>query len=181
MAEITTLARRSPDINQRAGVSVRVSIDNYETMISNAVRRAVRLGEDVACPRISDLAYLTTSTMGKLEMESVEDGREGRVLDDLTKKAVANVFGRHFTIHDFDDLIKKFEEGAVAEVSEYMGSKDYVKKAKELGSINDAVKKLGVDDSPAGMACVLEFVLESLHLNRRLNRDKVEGKTRYRG
>ena len=75
------------------------------------MRRAVLLGEDQAVPRISDLPSLTTSTMGKLEMESIEDGREGKVLEEITKKAVVNVFGRHFSVHDFDDLVKKFEEG----------------------------------------------------------------------
>ena len=41
IAEITNLARRSPDINQRSGVSVRVSITNYETVLGNATRRAI--------------------------------------------------------------------------------------------------------------------------------------------
>ena len=45
IAEITALARRSPDINQRSGVSVRVSISNYETLVSNALRRAIIQGE----------------------------------------------------------------------------------------------------------------------------------------
>ncbi len=181
VAEITALARRSPDVNQRSGVSVRVSIDNYETMISNAMRRAVLLGEDQAVPRISDLPALTTSTMGKLEMESIEDGREGKVLEEITKKAVVNVFGRHFSVHDFDDLVKKFEEGTTAEVSDMMHAKDYTKKMKEFGATAEAFKKLGVEDTPAGIASGVEFILEGLHLNRRLNRDKVDGKTRYRG
>ena len=43
VAEITRLARRSPDINQRSGVSVRASIADYEALLANAMRRAIRL------------------------------------------------------------------------------------------------------------------------------------------
>ena len=39
IAEISRLARRSPDVNQRSGVSVRASIANYESMLANALRR----------------------------------------------------------------------------------------------------------------------------------------------
>ncbi|MFC1958820.1 magnesium chelatase [Chloroflexota bacterium] len=70
VAEVTHLARKSPDINQRSGVSVRVSIANYETILSNAIRRAVTLGEKLALPRISDLPYIHSSTSGKIALES---------------------------------------------------------------------------------------------------------------
>src|SRR5262245_26804706 len=40
VAELTHLARRSNEISQRSGVSVRVSICNYENMIPNALKRA---------------------------------------------------------------------------------------------------------------------------------------------
>ena len=91
-AEITSLARRSPEINQRSGVSVRVSVANYESLVSNAYRRSLRQHEEMVVPRISDLAAIIPSTMGKIELETMEDGREGRVLEDLTKRAVLNVF-----------------------------------------------------------------------------------------
>jgi magnesium chelatase subunit I len=180
LAEFTALARRSPDINQRSGVSVRVSIDNYESSTSNAVRRAIRLGEEHAAPRITDLPAMSPSTLGKLEMESVEDGREGRLIDEMTKKAVLTVFGRYFSVHDFDDQIKKFEEGFTIETSDTMPAKDYLRKTKELGNFSEGCKRLGVDENPAAIASAIEFILEGLHLNRRLNREKVEGKYRYR-
>jgi len=54
---------------------VRLSISNYETLSANAVRRALRLGEAQAVPRVSDLAALIASTQGKIEIESLEEGR----------------------------------------------------------------------------------------------------------
>src|SRR5437879_7903148 len=88
IATVSQLARASAHINQRSGVSVRLSIANHETMIANATRRALRLGEPDAVPRVSDLAALAASTAGKVEIESLEEGREGDIVDRLVKGAV---------------------------------------------------------------------------------------------
>src|SRR5262245_25808225 len=88
VAELTHLARRSSDISQRSGVSVRVSICNYENLLSNALKRAIRLGEDRAAPRVSDLAAIVASTTGKIEMEAMGDGAEDKVLAKLMQRAV---------------------------------------------------------------------------------------------
>ena len=74
VAELSQLARQSPHLNQRSGVSVRLTIANYETLIANAARRALRNGESEAVPRISDLQSLVSSTQGKIEIESLEEG-----------------------------------------------------------------------------------------------------------
>ncbi len=181
IAEITSLARRSPDINQRSGVSVRVSICNYENLTSNAVRRAIRTKETPAVPRVSDLQYLISSTNGKIELEGVEEGRENRVLEDLTKKAVANTFGRYFNVQELEPLIARFDQGTSMEVAESLGSKEYVKRLAEIPEFRDPVRRLGGGEQAPVVAAAMEFVLEGLHLNRRLNRDKVDGVTRYRG
>ena len=181
IGEITALARRSPDINQRSGVSVRVSICNYENRKSNSLRRAIRLKEKSAVPRITDLQYLLASTHGKIELETVEEGRETRLLDELIKKAVLNTFGRYFNVQDLEPLIAKFDQGLSVEVSEVMPSRGYVKAMSGLAEIREATEKLKVEETPPAVASAIEFVLEGLHLNRRLNRDKVEGVYRYRG
>ncbi|MEE9286003.1 MAG: magnesium chelatase [Dehalococcoidia bacterium] len=181
IGEITALARRSPDINQRSGVSVRVSICNYENMNSNAIRRAIRAKEKTAAPRVTDLQYLLASTHGKIELESVEEGRETRLLEELIKKAVLNTFGRHFNVQDLEPLIARFDQGLSIEVSETMSSKGYVKAMGNLPEIHAALERLQAKEDPPVIASAMEFVLEGLHLNRRLNRDKVEGAYRYRG
>jgi hypothetical protein len=76
VAELSQLARQSPHLNQRSGVSVRLTIANYETLVANATRRALRNGESEAVPRVSDLQALVSSTQGKVEIESLEEGRE---------------------------------------------------------------------------------------------------------
>src|SRR6266511_1301651 len=97
VAELTHLARKSPDISQRSGVSVRVSICNYENLAANAVRRALRLNESDVVPRVSDLPSVLASTSGKIELETVGDAREDRIVDRLVQGAVLNVFKRYFT------------------------------------------------------------------------------------
>ncbi|HUP27999.1 MAG TPA: sigma 54-interacting transcriptional regulator, partial [Chloroflexia bacterium] len=78
VAEVTHLARRHPDISQRSGVSVRVSISNYENLMSNALKRGIRINEHRVVPRISDLGALISSTAGKIEVESVGDVKEDK-------------------------------------------------------------------------------------------------------
>ncbi len=179
VAEVTHLARKSPDINQRSGVSVRVSIANYETILSNAIRRAVTLGEKLAVPRISDFPYIHSSTSGKIELESFEETKEDKVIDDLIKKAVLNVFNRCYKAHDLEKIVEQFSGGFSVEVSDTMTAKSYVRNVKEMVGLADAIKRVNDSESPEAIASAVEFVLEGLHLNKRLNKTKVEGKTVY--
>ncbi|MDQ2809900.1 MAG: sigma 54-interacting transcriptional regulator [Chloroflexota bacterium] len=179
VAELTHQARKHPDISQRSGVSVRVSVSNYENLLSNAIKRAIRLGEKQAAPRISDLEALATSTAGKIEIEAVGDAREDKVLTKLVQSAVSAVFNRHFTVHDFDELLTRFQNGMNLEVSDRMASMEYVHKVSEIKAMRTALSKLGAQGNPAVAASAVEFVLEGLHLSRRLNKDKAAGATRY--
>jgi len=179
VAEITHLARQSSDISQRSGVSVRVSICNYENLISSALKRAIRLHETLAVPRVSDLAALSASTTGKIELETVGDGGEDKILSKLTQKAVLNVFGRAFNAAELADVVKGFEGGAVIQASDTMPSDDYVKQAGEMPGLRAAAAKLGATE-PAAVAAAMEFVLEGLHLGKKLNKDVQAGRYRYR-
>ncbi len=181
IAEVTSQARRSPEINQRSGVSVRISIANYETLLSSAVRRAIRVGEEPVAPRISDLPFLVASTRGKIELESGEEEKEGQLIDRLIRSAVLATFNRYFGVHVFDDFVARFKTGLRIEVSSEMASREYVKIVQQVGGLDDKMERLEAGDNPAAIASALEFILEGLHLNRRLNKDKLEGRALYRG
>jgi magnesium chelatase subunit I len=180
VAELTHLARRSPHISQSSGVSVRMSIGNYENLASNAVRRAVRLGEDLAVPRVTDLGFLVASTTGRVEIEALDEGKEEQVLSRIQRGAVSAAFGRHFAPSQFEDLMAMFEDGTMFEVGEGQGSAAYVRALGESREIDTALKRLGLPDRPATRASVIEFILEGLHLNKRLNKDDLDGKAIYR-
>ena len=181
VAEITRLARRSPDINQRSGVSVRASIADYEALLANAVRRAIRLEEMEAVPRISDLPYVLPALTGKLEFETVEDGREDQILERLIQGAVLAVFNRYFSLGELEPVVAHFKAGHAVEVSDTTPSAEYGKLVRQIEGMERVVGKLGATESPALLASAAEFVLEGLHLNKRLNKERVAGRYHYRG
>src|SRR5215831_12114200 len=180
VAEVTHLARKSPEISQRSGVSVRVSVANYENLLSSALRRAIRLREKQVAPRVSDLMALVQSTGGKIELETVGDRDEEKVIEKLLQKAVLNVFNRHFALHEFDELLAGFDNGLKVEVGDTLTSLEYVRQAAEVSGFTPAIKKLGGQGNPAQIASAIELVLEGLHLNRKLNKDRTAGRMRYR-
>ncbi len=181
VVEITRLARRSPDVNQRSGVSVRASIADYESLLANAMRRAIRTGEKDIVPRVSDLPYVIPTLTGKVEFETVEEGKEEQIIDKLIQGAVVAVFNRHFNVVDLEDIVTQFKAGISVEVSDTLKSKDYVKIVKKVEGFDKAVAKLEPGENLAVIAAGVEFILEGLHLNKRLNKDKSAGKAQYRG
>ena len=175
VAEITHLARRHPDISQRSGVSVRVSIANYENLISNALKRAIKLGEHRVVPRVSDLPALIASTAGKIEIESVGDAREDKVIEKLVQGAVLAAWNRRFSLGDFDDVVTRFHNGLALEISDTMPVDGIRPPGRRPQGLKNAITKLDAQGNPAAVAAAVEFVLEGLHLNRRLNKDKSAG------
>ena len=179
VAELTHLARRASEISQRSGVSVRVTICNYENLISSALKRAIRLGERDVAPRVSDLAAIVASTSGKIELEAVGEASEEKILAKLVQRAVLNVFNQTFKSAELDAVVAAFQSGLAIEASDTMASRDYVRQIGEVRPLQAAVTKLGATD-PASVAAAVEFVLEGLHLNRKLNKDVQASRTRYR-
>ena len=181
VAELSQLARRSSEVSQRSGVSVRVTIANHETLAAAALKRAVRLGEPAAAPRISDLPAVVASTAGKIELETLGDEtREDRVVEKLVARSVVNVFNRHFALSEVVPLIERFEEeGLEAEVGEFVPSRIHGELVDAVPELRAAIARLDAGESPAGIASATEFVLEGLHLNRRLNKERRGGAIRY--
>lgn len=181
VAEITRLARRSPDVNQRSGVSVRASIADYEALLANALRRAIRLGEKEVVPRVSDLPYVLPALTGKLEFETVDEGREEQIIERLIQAATAAIFNHYFSPGELEPVVARFKAGYAVEVSDMTPSTDYQRLVKQTEGLAAAVEKLEAEGSAPLTASAVEFVLEGLHLNKRLNKDKIAGRWQYRG
>ena len=180
IAEITRLARRSPDVNQRSGVSVRASIANYESMLANALRRSIINEEDEVVPRVSDLPFVVPTLSGKVEFETIEDGREEQIIDKLIQGAVVAVFNRLYNLGDLEPVVSRFKAGVSAEVGEMTASSDYKSLAGDIEGLAEALQTVEAS-SPGEVAAGIEFILEGLHLNKRLNKDRVGAKIHYRG
>jgi magnesium chelatase subunit I len=181
VAELSQLARRSPHVNQRSGVSARLSITNYETLVANAARRALATGEREVVPRVSDLDALAASTSGKIEIETLDDGRDSQVLERMVKAAVLEVFRARVRPERLGPIVSSFEDGSIVNTGEDIPASEYRDVLSKLEGMPAVLADLGVGESPAGIASGIEFVLEGLHLTKRLNKDAVGARASYRG
>jgi magnesium chelatase subunit I len=180
VAEITHLARGSADINQSSGVSVRVSIANYETVIANSIRRAATLKEKVAVPRISDLPYIQASTEGKIEMEgSFDDAKSPDVFETLIAKAIQKVFNHYCSMNALDPVVEVFQNGLKVEVSDMLHNQFYMDMLKKIPGIERSFATLSDSQRPEITASALEFILEGLYLNKRLSKSRLPNKYVY--
>jgi magnesium chelatase subunit I len=182
VAELSQLARESPHLNQRSGVSVRLTIANYETLVANATRRALRNGESEAVPRISDLSALVSSTQGKVEIESLEEGREDIILVQMVNAAVLLVFRRRVVLADPQAVVGAFDAETVVHAGDDLPASAYADTLAELPALSAPVLALtGGSEDPGVVASAVEFVLEGLHLTKRLNKEAAGSRALYRG
>ena len=186
VATISHEARRSPHLNQRSGVSVRMSVANQEAMAASAIRRALRSGETVAVPRVSDLDALTASMAGKVEVDSIDEDRDGEILDRIVRAAVLGVFREVVPGELHRGVVEAFEEHDGVSVGEAVGSAAYAEVALEIPALATAAAVLlgdepdGSDPPQALVASAVELVLEGLHLSKRLNKVTTGSGSRYR-
>ena len=180
LAQITFEARGSNEINQSSGVSVRVTINNFESVISNAEKRAIINNEKEIVPRLSDLHSLYASTAGKIELEYVgEDKKEDDLIERLINRAVLKVFDRYLKLDDLKKVIGYFEQGWGVEVSDRAPSSDYTEPLREVTGLREAIATLGPFETPGLMAAASEFIFEGLHLHQKLNKDRQGGRFAY--
>jgi magnesium chelatase subunit I len=181
VAELSQLARQSPHLNQRSGVSVRLTIANYETLTANATRRALRAGETEVVPRVSDLQSLVASTQGKVEIETLEEGREDLLMSQLVSAAVLVVFRRRVVLDDPQGVVAAFSEDTVVHAGDDLPSSAYAETLTRMPVLSGPVLALAGSEDPAVVASALEFVLEGLHLTKRLNKEAAGARATYRG
>ena len=180
MAQITFEARGSNEINQTSGVSVRVTINNFESLISNAEKRAVRNGDTEVVPRLSDLHSVYASTAGKIEMEYAgEEKKEEDLIERLINRAVLKVFDKHVKIEDLKEIIAYFDQGWGVEVSDTAPVEEYIEAVRTIPGLREAVARIGPGESPALMASIAELIFEGLHLHQKLNKERRGGRFAY--
>jgi magnesium chelatase subunit I len=194
LARFTRAVRDSPAVDQRSGVSARFAIAAAETVAAAALRRATMTGElngrredgvaAVAVARVGDTDVVSGTLRGKVEFEADGEGREVEILDHLLRRSVAETWRSRLGGLDLTGFV-----GLVAE-GEGIASGDAVASSQLLGQVGTVpglaavLQRLGVDDvpRPAQAAAAVEFVLEGLHLTRRLAKDVMaDGRTVYGG
>lgn len=180
--EVVRLARTSPHVSQASGVSVRTSIANAETVVSNAERRGIMTGEDQVTARICDLNHLIASCRGKIEMTLAdEDAAEDKLIQSLTGEAVKIVFNRVADADDYESIVDQFHDNLAFPSGDELPAAEFVanmKTVKDLVSdAKDLAGSLELDPaSPAHLAAAGEFLLEGLYVNNRLSKYSGKGK-----
>jgi magnesium chelatase subunit I len=179
--EITSQARTSKYVDHASGVSARFSLANYRTMVASARHRSVVLGETLAVPRISDLGHLSSSSLGKLELDLMGSHQmsERKVLDALTAAAIKNVFEKYVGEFGLGQIAEIFNKGVRIEVSDLLPSEEYAERLKHVPPVWETAFEVNASENPAVRASCIEFVLAGLYSLDRISRASKHGKVQY--
>jgi magnesium chelatase subunit I len=182
LARFTRAVRESPSVDARSGVSARFAIAAAETVSASALRRAGLLGESEPVARICDTISVTSTLRGKVEFESGEEGREVEILAHLLRTATAETFHARLAGLDLSGFTNLVAEGEVIETGELVSADELLRQVGTVPGLAKVLDPLGLGDAPSRgeAAAGVEFVLEGLHLTRRLSKDlKDDGRTVY--
>ncbi len=176
--EVAFQARGEKKIDQRSGVSQRMSITCMENALSNAERRAIRNRENIVVPRICDLHAALPSLTGKFELE-YEGELKGadNVARDLIRAAVGKVYTRYFDGQNVQNIVQWFDIGGSLKITETAPSAEMVEQLRNIQGLMERVQGLGItsQDDPAIAASGGEFLLEGLYAHRRISRSEERG------
>ncbi|GGO02168.1 sigma 54-interacting transcriptional regulator [Micromonospora parathelypteridis] len=192
LARFARAVRESPSVDPRSGVSARFAIAAAETVAGAALRRAGLLAAsptpegrpEAAVARVGDAVSVTSTLRGKVEFESGEEGREIEVLAHLLRTATAETFRAHLAGLDLSGFTALVEEGTAIETGELVGAAELLRQVGTVPGLAKVLDRLGLGDAPTPeeAAAAVEFVLEGLHLTRRLGKDVTDsGRTVYGG
>jgi magnesium chelatase subunit I len=179
--QISVCARKSKYVDQQSGVSARFSIANYKTMVASARQRGVRLGEKPAVPRISDLAHLTSSSLGKLELDLMGSHQmsEKQVLEAVQAEAIKTVFDEYVDRHGLEEIADVFGKGVKIEVGDMLPSRQYAERLKRVPKAWEKAFEVNPSESEAVRASCVEFVLAGLYAGDRISRSTKHGRITY--
>jgi len=179
--QITVEARQSKYVDQQSGVSARLSLANYRTMIASARQRAVVLGERPAVPRISDLGHLYSSSLGKMELDLMGSHQmtERQVLESVIAEAIRVVFEEYVDRHGLDEISEIFARGVKIEVGDMLPSSHYAQRLERVPPIWDKAFEVNAAEDASVRASCVEFVLAGLHALDRVSRSQHFGKMMY--
>jgi magnesium chelatase subunit I len=179
--QVSNGARKSKYVDHQSGVSARFSIANYRTMVASARQRGVRLGERPAVPRISDLAHIYSSSLGKLELDMMGSHQmsERQVLEAIMAEAIKTVFEEYVDKHGLDEIGDVFSKGVKIEVGDMLPSKHYAERLKRVPKAWEKAFEVNPGESDAVRASCVEFVLAGLYASDRISRSQKHGRITY--
>ena len=172
---------RVASVDHRSGVSARFAIAAAEGIGASALRRGARTGEGVPVARVCDVPTVVPTLLGKIEFEMGEEGREAEIVQHLLRVAVAETFRSRLHGLDLSGFTELFAEGSTVETGELVPAADVLDQVGTVPGLSKVLDRLGHGDdaSPGEVAAAIEFVLEGLHLTRRIDKESVAGRSVY--
>jgi magnesium chelatase subunit I len=176
--EIAFQARADRKIDRRSGVSQRLAITCLENVLSNAERRALASGEPQIVARVTDVYAALPSITGKFEME-YEGELKGadNVARELIRGAVATVFAERFDQVDMRRVIEWFDLGGSLQTADTSSAKELLAQARGVQGLVELADHLqiGPKASEPAIASAVDFVLEGLYAQKKINRSEERG------
>jgi magnesium chelatase subunit I len=193
-------ARKSEFVEQKSGVSARMTITALENLISNAERRAIINSENIIFPRITDLNSALPAMTGKIELV-FEGEQEGpiKVSKALLGMSIKEIFKKYFpdplqrrkksaeskenpeNSDPYNAIIKWFESGNHIEINDEMSFEEYFNTLKKVEGLEKTVKKyIKSCENEYELASMMEFVLEGLHNNSKIAKDEIDDAISYK-
>jgi len=170
--EVAFLARQDQKVDKRSGVSQRLPISLLENVISNAERRALATGEQVAVPRITDIYAAIPAITGKFELE-YEGELKGadNVARELIRGAVATVYDGWHPDADMRQVTDWFDMGGSLQVDDTLSAAELLARTGQVQGLHD-VARAGAGRKAAEplLASAVDFVLEGLYAHRKISR-----------
>jgi magnesium chelatase subunit I len=170
------LARDDKRVDQRSGVSQRMSITVMETAVSNAERRALTTGDDQIVVRPSDLYAALPSITGKVELEyEGELAGADKIARELLARAAQETFlawGGDSVADELEGVVAYFDQGGVLQIGDGAGNDASLQGFGIVPGLVDVVRELalGREDSSGHTVAGCELVLEALVAERRITR-----------
>jgi magnesium chelatase subunit I len=201
--QIAFEARKSEFVDQKSGVSARLTIAAMENLVSNAERRAIFVKDNVIVPRICDLPHVLPGMTGKIELV-FEGEQEGsvKVSKALVGKAVRETFKKYFPDPlrkrpqrpqhegqmrqptddgEYGKIVQWFEAGNKIEIADDMTISEYFRELDKVKGLRDLTKKhMANVEEKYELPSVMEFVLDGLHQNSKIAKDEVDHVTSYK-
>ncbi len=185
LEQISFEARESEFIDNKSGVSARLSITAFENLLSTAERRALRAGEDKTTVRLSDFMGIIPSITGKVELV-YEGEQEGAafVAQHLIGDAIHSFFPAYFP--KIEKLERDSDSSPFAKILEWFftetgfellddaSDEDYKKQLDAVKPLEDLIQKYQPQIAIEDKYFFKEFVLWGLVEYDKLSKDRVE-------
>ena len=184
LEQISFEARESEYIDNKSGVSARLSITAYENLLSTAERRALRKGNDKTTLRLTDFMGIIPAITGKVELV-YEGEQEGAaiVAQHLIDDAIHTFFPAYFP--KIEKLEKHGEKNAFSDTIEWFyasgfellddcSDEDYQSILDDVAPLDVLIKKYQPQTLKEDIYFMKEFILWGLVEYDKLSKDRFE-------